>query len=331
MRLKGLFNILQKYDSNGNIINELITEKLLSIDDISNIAIESNNFDIMYYVSTNVDGVDIKKIEDKIYENGDIYNICKFAIAINSDINLLQEKIINSKNPKHISYFAKYMEKYGANIGKLENEIIKIADASSICDFGSEVKGADLNKLEDKIIEIGDPEYMSYFALSVSKKNGLNLDKLTNAIIKSNQPFWMRHFAYAIHSKEHTDKVLDAIIENCSWFDVYETYEVFRPRYALKFFNSILNSNVPDAIFNYIEKNISELDEIAIKKLIDKLIESSVECDEVYYLYWVSEIIDEKLSKKIENVLVNYKKGVYANGYFEKDKPKVLKRIFFKK
>ena len=78
-------------------------------------------------------------------------------------------KVIETKNSRHIFYFALFMD--GANIEKLENEIIETNDVEYIYYFARFIKGANMYKCLYKIKELNSQSdfYFSNFEISLEK------------------------------------------------------------------------------------------------------------------------------------------------------------------
>ena len=79
------------------------------------------------------------------------------------ELNELQEVIIATKNSWKIYEFARDVK--GADILKLQDEIIKLGDAEYIYLYKS-IKGSDINTLKDAILKTNNAEYIYGFARS---------------------------------------------------------------------------------------------------------------------------------------------------------------------
>ena len=104
-------------------------------------------------------------------------------------------KVIETKNSRHIFYFALFMD--GVNIKKLENAIIETKDAEYIYYFARYVKGANIEKLENEIIETKDAEYIYYFARFIK---GANMYKCLYKIkeLNSQSDFYFSNFEISL-------------------------------------------------------------------------------------------------------------------------------------
>ena len=227
MDSKKLIDKILKYDSDGEIIIELITQKVLTIKDIIKYGILSFDIDFIIKLIELSNEEEFAVIEEEIIKNKTIEDLYQFALNVEKcNISKIETELLKREfNPTIIEFAAQFKE---INIDLFENKIIEIEQESSrlhwLIIFARDVENANINKLCDYIIKAMDPHYIFLFALCVSNAD---VEKLGNALVNTNNDYYTCRFlirlGYKI-SKELRKKLLNVLIENNNYQYIEELF-----------------------------------------------------------------------------------------------------------
>ena len=133
----------------------------------------SNNARIcLEWAQTNIDGINISKLEDIVIKGNNENYIYAFASSVNgANIEKLEDAFItfiNYGNIYRVREFAKNVK--AINIEKLEDVIIKFGSAYDIYIFANEVEGANLHKLRKALMATKNKKYKNYWNKSFGIK-----------------------------------------------------------------------------------------------------------------------------------------------------------------
>lgn len=324
---KSLIETLIKNDKDAKIINELIEKEIIKKEEVVNFVIESNNFDMIYYVAKYVNNVDVHKLEEKVLQLDCAKDIFTFAYNIEGiNVSKFEDKIIELNDPQYIYKFAEYMQNKGANIRRLENEIVNIGNSKYVYWFAKYISGANLKKLEDKIVELGNEIYICDFAAEIKDAD---VDRLSDVVIETNEYHWIIYFA--IKNKSYVDKMLDAVIENENYEGINFALSFFGDTHLHKFVDVVAKCSNSNYIYDFVEKYNSKLDKLEIDKLACSVIKNSFEEKDMYCVELFIVNINNAPIDRLKSALNNYINGVYYDDYEEKKNLKVKRKIFKKR
>jgi len=311
---KTLFEKLLTYDVNGEIINELITQNILDLNDVTNFVISSNNFEYIYYLAKNVRCSDIEKLENKVIELGEIkniysffYNVCgltlekfldtiieikdaeyiyKFTkdfgdILLLEDLARLEDALIETNNAEYIYLFASDIK--DVNIKKLEEAILKTDDTTYILKFAKNICCSDISKLTDKFLSLNDSYELEKFTIFMKGKMDENLfSKFADAFIKLGNFRCMSNFIVFNNPPLNIKKkIVDVIIESGNPIYIYEISKfVFyddKDKDIERMLNAIIASGDPVWISEFYCSNASYIDDEKEKIIEDILVNSGDE------------------------------------------------------
>ena len=154
----------------------------------------------MYWFARNIEGADIKVLQEGIISSKDLEPVCLFARDIpGANIAVLQDIVLSSKKLCYVYWFAKDVK--GADISSLQKKVIDSQEAKYLYEFARYVRGADIKVLQQAIEKTGNPEYAYYFAKYV---RGADIPSLQRVVIASKDFHYARRFAQDINGYRTT-------------------------------------------------------------------------------------------------------------------------------
>ena len=319
-----LLDKLLKYDTDGEIINELINQNFIDLIDITNFVINSNKFEYIYFIAKYVKSSDIEKLENKVIEIENIEEIYTFLKDVNGiSFDKFEDAIIGFKNSKYIYMFAKEIP--GADIKKLEEAILKTEDGGYINSFVKNIENLDICKFGNKLIELEDAKNITDFAIHFKKNiNELFALKLADALVKIGDCECLVKF---IHFGPNcmNEKIIDTILDKGTASQIFSIIPTANKYNDLKkFANAIINTKDPYYIYRFYSWNCFLLDdsltnkmELALKELGDE--------KHLRYFYDRKNTVNEILGEKQVKV-INEEKKLKESDENNKEKVRGLKK-----
>ena len=281
IELDSLLKKIVKYDTDGEIINELIERKIIKLEDILSFAINSNDFTNIYFAGKNVKNINLDKLENKVIEMNNFNNMIKFSNIDN------------------------------VNVKKFEDKVISLNDFKCLCDFAKNVKNVNMERFEDLVIKTNNLKYILKFAIEV---RNANQEKLADVIINSGNTYFMMLFAIHV-KKAPVERILDKIIEIGNVDEIITMAFEFNDDYLDKLANAIINTKDAYSICEFaitVEKDLTK--EMALK-LADAVMEYGNNMDIHYFIANIRkapvDILNEKIKENERNLkLKEFKKKV---------------------
>ena len=206
-------------------------------------------------------------------------------------LEMLEDIIINSNNPRHIYELALYVK--NVNLKKLETSLINIGNSEYIYNFAYSIPNADIEKLETALINTKNVKYVYYFARDIEKAN---IEKLEDFIIEYGHPNDIYEFALDV-SRAHKQKLEDAIIRQKNARYIYEFARHIPYTNIQKLETALINIGDPEYIYNFAFhiKNVN----------IEKLEQAIINSKNSEYIYYFAKCIKGANIKKLENAILN--------------------------
>lgn len=213
---------------------------------LENAVLNSNDIDEIYkYVMDRKESlINIENFEDTLIELGDNSVLIAFAINIKgANIGKLEEAVIRSKNKIDIANFFSYIE--ASNLEKIKEALwTGEKNAIAICEFirvkkerGYNIELDEIKEAEDTIIAYNDARLCVEWAeINIE---GINISKLEDIVIQDKYGNYIYEFAKCVEGA-NIEKLEDAIIKTGDASAIYhfarevEGVNLYKLRKALK-------------------------------------------------------------------------------------------------
>lgn len=216
VKIDSLLKKIVKYDTDGEIVNELVERKIIKLEEILSFAINSNNFNNIYFVGKNVKNINLCKLENKVIEMNNFEDIVRFSNLENVNVEKFEDKVISLNDFKCFFGFAKNVTK--VNMERFENLVIATDNLKYILKFAIEVRNCNKDKLADVMINSGNTYFMMLFAIHV--KNA-PVERILDKIIEIGNVDEIITMAFEF-SDDYLDKLTDAIVNTKNAYSICE-------------------------------------------------------------------------------------------------------------
>lgn len=334
-----VIDLLKPSEAKIKKLNELIKRQELSIQDIENEIMNSNNIHLIYLAGINIEGINLGRISHIISKSNEGYYIVNFAYFIilknhdykSSILKDLANGIKRCKEAKFMYYYLKIIP--DAPIKEIIESILLTDNADYIYytlrDIGPKLNIETKKRLAYKLIELKSAEYIVWASLLVPE---IDINEYAKGLLQSK-----RTMSYGVYicklletdkpiEEDIKSKLIEALISTGDFKRIIRLVENSEKGIYIKVINQLLNNhiNYSDSNFwlNYIIP-LAVCEKECSSYAVDKIISSgNVEFITITIYY----IKDEELKKKLQESL---KRIPNLNDAYDKANvsDKVIKRV----
>ena len=252
----------------------------------------------------------IEKIEQSLIRDKDIRGIIHYAFNVKcADFDALQEVIIASQMPEAITSFAKACAINGHDCSAIEDGIIALGKAKYILDYAIEMKQlANIKKLQEAFIEVADPDIYATFAMRV---NVADPNLFVDAIASCNDAGVIYDFANKFHDRIDVTK-LQKHYEMIADPEELLLFAFIKGADLASIKNAIIESRDPESIYMFARDH--QYVELGKKDIYD-LQEALIETGDAKYIFFFAEDVKNSDFDALQKAVISTRDPHYITSF----------------